>query len=78
LARFAWNIGEDTRQNSQKISELQEENEDLTHTLQLAVFEIQRLRDEMSHLRLKVSDEQEKMELRLRLEISEKLRQLPP
>ena len=22
LARFAWNIGEDTRQNSQKISEL--------------------------------------------------------
>lgn len=78
LARFAWDLGEDTRQNSKKIGELQEENEELTRTLQLAVFEIQRLRDEMGHLKLKVTDEQEKLELRLRLELSEKLRQLPP
>ena len=87
-----WNAGVETEKNSSRIATLSESNRQLAEAFNLLVVQQQHDR-EMSQQRIEslerevevlrrslegqVRDSQEKTELRLRLEISERMRQLP-
>lgn len=77
-ARFLWDAGQKSEQNSRQIGEAQELSE-LNRLLYIQLEHERELRQEqIKSLRRELADSQEKIELRLRLELSERLRQLPP
>ncbi len=77
LARVVWDNGAQTRRNTEAIAEMRAQLAEVTETLRLVISELRLLRAEIEHLKDNERHEREKMELRLRLEVSEKLRQLP-
>ncbi len=76
--RVLWNNGADTAKNADHIKNVEDELSQLSELVQiLAVRDAQHER-ELTHQRELHQKELENVELRLRLELSEKLRQLPP
>jgi predicted RNase H-like nuclease (RuvC/YqgF family) len=84
-----WDSGKLLQEHSADIKELKQQNGQLLHLVQLLAVQNQQMSNDVKHerelrqeqidsLRRELADSQEKTELRLRLEISEKLRQLPP
>jgi len=78
IARQIWNNGEDTRKNTSRIAEVEDELEAVSSALGRTVFELARTNDRLDHQAHQHALELQNLELRLRLELSEKLRQLPP
>jgi len=78
IARQIWNNGEETRKNTNRIAELEEELDWVSSELGRAVFELARTNDRLEHQARQHALELQNLELRLRLELSEQLRQLPP
>ena len=78
LARLVWSLGQKTERNSEDIHTLQAENKRLTAAVTQLIFEVQRLRDEIGHLRKDEMNEREKMALRLENELLKFERRLPP
>lgn len=80
-ARFLWDAGQKSEQTSRQLSEAQDQIQKLAELNKFLYAQIQHERElrqqEIASLRRELADSQEKIELRLRLEISEKLRQLP-
>ncbi len=72
--RFLWNAGEETERTSAQGKRNQEQIEQLTQLVKLLIVgrehDRQLHQQEMQALHEKMADEQEKMELCLRLEIS--------
>lgn len=86
--RLLWDAGKSLEEHSAAIEELRSESQRLLSLVQVLAVENQQLRGDLQHerelrqeqiesLRRELADSQEKIELRLRLELSEKLRQLP-
>ena len=78
IARQIWDNGEETRKNANRIAELEEELYGVSSALGRAVFELARTNDRLEHQAHQHALELQNLELRLRLELSEQLRQLPP
>ncbi len=76
-ARLLWNAGTDTAKNAEQLKVVQDEVAQLTELVQILAVKNAQLEREMEHLRALHRKDLE-IELRLRLELSEKLRQLPP
>lgn len=87
--QLLWDAGKYLKEHGAAIEESKEEDERLLNLVQLLAVQNQQLRSDLTHerelrgqqiesLRRELADSQEKIELRLRLEISEKMRQLPP
>lgn len=51
LARLIWTFGEETRQNTEAIKQLQEESRQTLLAMQRVFFELERVRDEMEQLK---------------------------
>jgi archaellum component FlaC len=66
-----FNLSEDLRDNRAHLERLEQEVRDLTSVVRQLAFELQRTRENQAH-------ELEKIELRLRLELLQSGRQLPP
>lgn len=79
--RLLWDAGEKFNQHSTAIDELQKSNQQLVQAIEYLLERNRRREDEVEQrLRQeseKRADELEKIELRLRLQISEELRRLP-
>ncbi len=83
-----WDSGKSLQEHSADIKELKQQNGQLLNLVQMLAVQNQQTHRDLTHerelreqqiesLRRELADSQEKIELRLRLEISEKLRQLP-
>ena len=81
-ARFLWDAGQKSEQNSRQLGEAQEQIQRLSELNKLLYIQLEHERqlrqEQIESLRREIADSQEKIELRLRLELSETLRQLPP
>ncbi len=86
--RLLWDAGKYLQEHSAEIKASKEEETRLLNLVQLLAVQNQQLKSDLNHerelreqqiesLRRELADAQEKTELRLRLEISERLRQLP-
>lgn len=79
--RFVWDAGQKAEQNSRQLGEAQEQIQRLAELNRILYIELEHERElrgeQIESLRRELADSQEKIELRLRLELSEKLRQLP-
>lgn len=71
FARMLFNLSEDLKANRDNTERLEQEVRDLTAVVRQLAFELQRTRENQAH-------EMEKMELRLKLELLQSGRQLPP
>jgi len=71
FGRMLFNLSEDLKDNRTNTERLEQEVRDLTMVVRQLAFELQRTRENQSH-------ELEKMELRLKLELLQSGRQLPP
>ena len=69
--RMLFNLSEDLKANRDNTERLEQEVRDLTTVVRQLAFELQRTRENQAH-------EMEKMELRLKLELLQSGRQLPP
>jgi len=87
--RFVWDAGKTLELHSESFKELRQSDNDTLGAVQVLAIQNQQLRDELRHerelpqtevaaLRREKAQVQENLELRLRLELSEALRQLPP
>ncbi len=87
--RFVWDAGKTLESHSESFKDLRQTDEDTMKVAQVLIMQNQQLRDELRHerelrqtevaaLRRELSQVQENLELRFRLELSEALRQLPP
>ncbi len=80
-ARFLWDAGQKSEQNSRQLGEAQEQIQKLSELNKFLYLQIEHEKElraqQIESLRRELADAQEKTELRLRLEISEKMRQLP-
>ena len=79
--KLLWDAGRDLEEHSSAIRELQHRNQRFAHDFEHLFDQNERLREELHYERelraaafIKFTDELEKMELRLRLQISEELR----
>ncbi len=66
-----FNLSEDLKDNRANVERLEQEVRDLTMVVRQLAFELQRTRENQVH-------ELEKMELRLKLELRQSGKQLPP
>jgi hypothetical protein len=71
FGRMLFNLSEDLKANRGNTERLEQEVRDLTAVVRQLAFELQRTRENQSH-------ELEKMELRLKLELLQSGKQLPP
>ncbi len=71
FGRMLFNLSEDLKDNRANTERLEQEVRDLTMVVRQLAFELQRTRENQAH-------ELEKMELRLKLELLQSGRQLPP
>lgn len=80
--KIIWDAGDDINKQGVAIRKLQESNQYLVRTIEFLLERDERREKELGRrLRQeseKRADELEKIELRLRLQISEELRRLPP
>ena len=80
--RFLWNSGKLVEQNVADIKDLQEDNRRLALLVQSLIDQNERLASEMRQSALHERERQEgglrELELKLRLQLSEELRRLPP
>ena len=76
--RFLWDAGENLQEYGAAIEELRENDKRVLEMLRMLIAENEMLEQQLRHEREKRADELEKIELRLRLQISEELRRLPP
>lgn len=77
-AQFIWEAGRQTRDNSEEIRRLKEENLRLVSALHTLSDQHERLRDEIRHEREIRESNLRELRLELRLQLSEELRRLPP
>jgi FtsZ-binding cell division protein ZapB len=77
-ARLLWNTGKEVVELQAEVESLLEKDRELYQYVQMLAIDNENLRRELQHEREKRADEIEKIELRLRLQISEELRRLPP
>lgn len=76
--QLLWNTGKDVRELQDDVETLQA-NEEKNYEFMLALAtQNELLRRDLNQEREKRADELEKIELRLRLQMSEELRRLPP
>ncbi len=73
-----WNTGKDVRELQDDIENLQANEEKAYELIQALATQNELLRRDLNQEREKRADELEKIELRLRLQMSEELRRLPP
>ena len=71
FGRLLFNLGEDLKENRANSERLEQEVRDLTLVVRQLAFELQRTRENQAH-------ELEKIELRLKLELLQSGKQLPP
>lgn len=71
FGRMLFSLSEDLKDNRANVERLEEEVRDLTTVVRQLAFELQRTRENQAH-------ELEKIELRLKLEMLQSGRQLPP
>ena len=71
FGRMLFNLSEDLKANRDNTERLEQEVRDLTAVVRQLAFELQRTRENQAH-------EMEKLELRLKLELLQSGRQLPP
>ncbi len=71
FGRLLFNLGEDLKENRANTERLEQEVRDLTLVVRQLAFELQRTRENQAH-------ELEKIELRLKLELLQSGKQLPP
>jgi hypothetical protein len=71
FGRMLFNLSEDLKDNRANTERLEQEVRDLTTVVRQLAFELQRTRENQTH-------ELEKMELRLKLEMLQTEKQLPP
>jgi hypothetical protein len=71
FGRLLFNLGEDLKANRDNTERLEQEVRDLTTIVRQLAFELQRSRENQTH-------ELEKIELRLRLELLQSVKQLHP
>ena len=76
--RLLWDSGRQLRQQGAAIENLEEKTEYLVEIVQALNVENQRLRDQIGHERELREGAIREIELRLRLQIAEELRRLPP
>ena len=76
--RFLWESGQQTEKNTLANEKLHANDERFLEYAKALAAENELLRQEVRHLREKHADELEKLELKLRLQIAEELRRLPP
>ncbi len=69
--RMLFNLSEDLKANRDNTERLEQEVRDLTTVVRQLAFELQRTRENQAH-------EMEKLELRLKLELLQSVKQLPP
>ena len=71
FGRMIFNLSEDLKENRANTERLEQEVRDLTAVVRQLAFELQRTRENQAH-------EMEKIELRLKLELLQAGRPLPP
>lgn len=71
FGRMLFNLSEDLKANRANVERLEQEVRDLTAVVRQLAFELQRTRENQAH-------ELEKTELRLKLELLQSGKQLPP
>ena len=71
FGRMLFNLSEDLKANRDNTERLEQEVRDLTAVVRQMAFELQRTRENQAH-------EMEKLELRLRLELLQRAKSLPP
>lgn len=83
--KLLWDAGEKINEHTTAIGELGESDGQLLHLLQALATRLEllqkdneMLRQQLQHERQQQRDELKKIELRLRLQLSEELRRLPP
>ena len=76
--RLLWDSGRQLREQGAAIENLEEKTEYLVEIVKALNVENQRLRDQLQHERELREGAIREIELRLRLQIAEELRRLPP
>jgi hypothetical protein len=76
--KFLWDAGEDLKVHGAAIEKLRKNDHRFLNLARTLITENASLKEQLAHEREKRADEMEKLELRLRLQISEELRKLPP
>lgn len=77
-ARLLWNTGEEVQDLRREVNGLQVAQGELNDLIRVLATQNELLRRDLNQEREKRADELEKIELRLRLQMSEELRRLPP
>ena len=77
-AQLLWNAGKDVRELQEDVETLHADLENAYELIQVLATQNELLRRDLVQEREKRADELEKIELRLRLQMSEELRRLPP
>ena len=77
-AQLLWNAGKDVRELQNDVETLDADLEKAYELIQVLATQNELLRRDLEGERQKRADELEKIELRLRLQLSEELRRLPP
>ena len=77
-ARLLWDTGEEVQRLRAEVRDLQLAQSDSNDLMRALATQSELLHREIQHEREKRADELEKIELRLRLQMSEELRRLPP
>lgn len=76
--RLLWDSGRQLREQGAAIEELEEKTQYLVEIVQALNVENSRLHDKLQHERELRESHSRELELRLRLQIAEELRRLPP
>ena len=76
--RLLWEAGKQAEDNRADIKLLAEDQRRLFHVVQILVNDNQKLRDDLRHEHELRERDARELELKLRLQISEELRRLPP
>ena len=76
--QLLWNTGKDVRELQDDVEKLQASEKKIYEFMQVLATQNELLRRDLNQEREKRADDLEKIELRLRLQISEELRRLPP
>ena len=77
-ARLLWDTGQEVQRIRDEVKGLQEAQSDTNELVRTLALQNELLRRDLAQEREKRADELEKIELRLRLQLSEELRRLPP
>ncbi len=77
-ARLLWNTGEEVQDLRREVNDLQIAQSDTNNLIRVLATQNELLRRDLNQEREKRADDLEKVELRLRLQMSEELRRLPP